>query len=557
MRKSLFIFIIICNSFHSIAQNNIDSLRLLYQGSTSSRSKAESALALVKAYMNSNLDSSNYYGHITLEHALKSGYDSLMAVAYHNLGNVAIYQGNLDGALENYIEATKQFSEERYPAISQGLMNNMGIIFDRKEEYEKAREYYIKAESFLDKLQGVMEEELRLLRQSKMYSNIGATYESQGHTNEAMGYYVKSLGIANEINNVQLQADIKRQQAIVYSNIGSLYLHEGKLNLSETNYLEALMIYENIEDNSGIARIKMHVGELYIEQGYDEKAVEAFRMSIAIGEETKNAATVYYSSERLYMLLADQGDFEGAFNEFVRYKILNDSLFNVEKAAALERMEVEYLFQEEKRILEEEQRIKTIWNYALGGSIILLIIIFLLIYRTLINKAKITKLGTANLKLTNRHLFLEKSILKEKLEFKNKELATNVMYLMKKNEFINSVSQKLISLRGSFKKENQSYINKITVDLQNEIDKDIWEEFETHFNQVHIEFYKNLSKAHADLSVNERKLCAFIKLNLSTKEISSITHQSPNSLQVARVRLRKKFGIDNNEEKLISYLEKF
>lgn len=550
MRKSLFIFFVICNSFYSIAQNNIDSLRTVYQQASSSQEEVYAEITLAEAFIYINLDSSIYYGKLAIQHSIELENDSLIAESYKKLGNANLVQGNFDVALENYLSGLNQIEKDRYPMITQSLLHNIGAIFDRKEEYEKAREYYLKSETYLNKLQGVMEEELRLYRQCRLYSNIGAAYESEGNPNKAMEYYMKSLAIANDIND-------ERQQAIVYSNIGSLYLHEGKLNLSETNYLEALMIYENIEDNSGIARIKMHVAELYREQGYVDKAIEAFRMSIAIGEETKNAATVFYASERLYTLLADQGDFEGAFNEFVRYKILNDSLFNVEKAAALERMEVEYLFQEEKRILEEEQQIKSIWNYALGGSIILLIIIFLLIYRTLINKAKITKLGTANLKLSNRHLSLEKSILKEKLEFKNKELATNVMYLMKKNEFINSVSQKLISLRGSFKKENQSYINKITVDLQNEIDKDIWEEFETHFNQVHIEFYKNLSKAHADLSVNERKLCAFIKLNLSTKEISAITHQSPNSLQVARVRLRKKFGIDNNEEKLISYLEKF
>lgn len=547
--KKLLLFFLIVNLTELNAQDHFEKLRVEYHYASTDENLANSALVLVKAYMNTNLDSSNYYGKFALKHAFDAEIDSLIAVSYHNLGNVAIYQGNLDIALENYLTVIKLFGENKFPLIIQGVTNNIGIIFDRKKEYPKAREYYLKSEQYLDKLHGVIEEKVILERQSKLYSNIGTTYESEGNSNKAMEFYIKSQGLAKRINDAV-------QQAIVYSNIGNLHLHEGKLELSEPNYLEALHIYDSLNNKVGISRINMHLGDLYTEMGENEKAIQAFRLSIFLGEETRNGEIVFWASKGLYILLEEKGDFEGAFYELERHKIMNDSLFNAEKAAALERLELEHDFEEEKMKLEEQQRIKTIWNYSLIGGLILLAVIFFLAIRNLRNKTRLASLSNENLELSNKHLSLEKESLEEKLDFKNKELTTNVMYLMKKNEFINTVSDRLLGMRGLFKSDNQKSINRIVIDLQKASEDDVWHEFETHFNRVHADFYDNLSNACPNLSLNERKLCAFVKLNLTTKEICAITHQTINTLQVARTRLRKKLELESNDQ-LFSYLQNF
>lgn len=547
--KKLLLFFLIVNLTELNAQDHFEKLRVEYHYASTDENLANSALVLVKAYMNTNLDSSNYYGKFALKHAFDAEIDSLIAVSYHNLGNVAIYQGNLDIALENYLTVIKLFGENKFPLIIQGVTNNIGIIFDRKKEYPKAREYYLKSEQYLDKLHGVIEEKVILERQSKLYSNIGTTYESEGNSNKAMEFYIKSQGLAKRINDAV-------QQAIVYSNIGNLHLHEGKLELSEPNYLEALHIYDSLNNKVGISRINMHLGDLYTEMGENEKAIQAFRLSIFLGEETRNGEIVFWASKGLYILLEEKGDFEGAFYELERHKIMNDSLFNAEKAAALERLELEHDFEEEKMKLEEQQRIKTIWNYSLIGGLILLAVIFFLAIRNLRNKTRLASLSNENLELSNKHLSLEKESLEEKLDFKNKELTTNVMYLMKKNEFINTVSDRLLGMRGLFKSDNQKSINRIVIDLQKASEDDVWHEFETHFNRVHADFYDNLSNACPNLSLNERKLCAFVKLNLTTKEICAITHQTTNTLQVARTRLRKKLELESNDQ-LFSYLQNF
>jgi DNA-binding CsgD family transcriptional regulator len=128
------------------------------------------------------------------------------------------------------------------------------------------------------------------------------------------------------------------------------------------------------------------------------------------------------------------------------------------------------------------------------------------------------------------------------------------MYLARTNEFISALSEKLLKNKLSFKKENQQLINDLIRDLQSFADKDTWKEFELRFQEVHSDFYNKLNEQFPDLTSNEKKLCAFLRLNMTTKEISAITYQSVNSITVARSRLRKKLDIDKDEN-LISYLE--
>ena len=91
-----------------------------------------------------------------------------------------------------------------------------------------------------------------------------------------------------------------------------------------------------------------------------------------------------------------------------------------------ERVELEHKYREEQLLFQEEKRIRSIWITALVITLVLILIIFFLIYRNLINKSRLSQ-------LRNEHLSMERQILEEKLEFKNKELTTNVMYLMSKN----------------------------------------------------------------------------------------------------------------------------
>lgn len=84
-----------------------------------------------------------------------------------------------------------------------------------------------------------------------------------------------------------------------------------------------------------------------------------------------------------------------------------------------------------------------------------------------------------------------------------------------------------------------------------------WVEVEQMMIDSNDTFFENLIREYPNLTKNERKLCTFIHLNLSTKEISNITHQSIGSINIARSRLRRKFGITGDDKSLIAFLDRF
>jgi DNA-binding CsgD family transcriptional regulator len=141
------------------------------------------------------------------------------------------------------------------------------------------------------------------------------------------------------------------------------------------------------------------------------------------------------------------------------------------------------------------------------------------------------------------------------LLIKDKELATNIMNLINKNELINNISEKLLEVKTAISPDSQQAVQKVVLDLQSSVQPELWQEFDYRFKQVHERFYNVLTEKFPDLTPNERRLCAFLKLNMTTKEISAITHQNAKSIDVARTRLRKKLNLTGTDQNLVLFLE--
>lgn len=125
---------------------------------------------------------------------------------------------------------------------------------------------------------------------------------------------------------------------------------------------------------------------------------------------------------------------------------------------------------------------------------------------------------------------------------KNNELAASTMSVIKKNEILSAIKEQLESLDKE--KITQPVIKMINKNLSH---KENWEMFKGAFEMTDGAFFKNLKQKHPNLSPNDLKLCAYLKLNLSSKEVSQLINISPRSVEVKRYRLRKKLGLDNNE----------
>lgn len=156
-------------------------------------------------------------------------------------------------------------------------------------------------------------------------------------------------------------------------------------------------------------------------------------------------------------------------------------------------------------------------------------------------------------KLKNEQLEVE-------LKHKSSELADSTMNLIRKNDMLLSLDNDISELSDSLKREEAKAmvfrkIHNIRQNIQSNIKEDEnWEKFEENFNLVYDNYMKKLCKNFPNLKINDRKLCAYLRMGLSSKEIASLMNTSVRSIETARYRLRKKLNLDRDDN-LSSFIQ--
>lgn len=144
---------------------------------------------------------------------------------------------------------------------------------------------------------------------------------------------------------------------------------------------------------------------------------------------------------------------------------------------------------------------------------------------------------------------LKNEKLESELQHKNNELATSTMHLLNKNEFITGIRSTLNQIiRKSAHDEVKKELVQITKDIENNISADSdWEHFQFHFDRVHGDFTTRFKGTFPLLSPQEIKLSAYLRMNLSTKEIAQLLNISVRGVEISRYRLRKKLQLDRTQ----------
>lgn len=165
-------------------------------------------------------------------------------------------------------------------------------------------------------------------------------------------------------------------------------------------------------------------------------------------------------------------------------------------------------------------------------------------------------------KLKNETIMAEKEIIRlrnEKLHaemiHKDKELANTAINLVQKNKALFKIKTDLLKIQGELKEElvkNRigSIIRKIDKETSND---ESWSIFETNFEQVHEDFLKRIRELHPDITPKELKLVAYLRMNMSSKEIATLMNITTRGVEISRYRLRRKLNIDRAQN-LIDYI---
>jgi tetratricopeptide (TPR) repeat protein len=478
--------------------------------------------------------------------------------------SISDYQKAMQYAVQSLSLAEKLEAKEEKAIV----LRTIGIILSDLGEAQKSAEYFFESLKLYEELND--KDGL-----SKAYNSIGNAYATQGNKQKAGEYYNKSLVIARGMNDlagvsrclnniatihldesehdylrnllfeavrINRQIGQKYWEAINYMNIGDIFFRENLLDSAYNYYLKSEKIFSELNNIPRLASNYLQLSKYFASAGRSDESLRYANMSLQLGIDHQLPALISNASEKLADLYLSEADSSQALKYALSFHAIKDSLNAENNLARITQLEMVY----ELEKLEQERKLqnqKKEFRYTV--AILLLIFIGLAFIILLVARHRIHLKNEA----------LKRQQLRNELDLKNKELTLNVMSLMKKNEVLSDIATKLMQVqKEAVKDETKTAIRKVIKELKKMSETQVLQEFEVRFKQVHGDFYQKLVQKFSDLTPNELKLCAFMRLNLSTKDISELTGQRVATIEIARSRLRKKLGIAHSQITLVNFL---
>ena len=313
-------------------------------------------------------------------------------------------------------------------------------------------------------------------------------------------------------------------------------IHEslGRIGKTEQSSLPKLQLLNLLADNY------YHIGEF-------EKASEAAEKASTIAFEK----SAWINAQEALIILIESEVKIGRPSSAVEYQkklmAVKDSLTKEDRAKKVLEFDAKYRMgqkEQEIALLEAENQQKSTTQRALAIGVVLVIAIAFLVIRS-----QILKVQKTGMKLENEEL--KRKRLEQELDFKNKQLVTQSLNIVQKKELMIEMKEKVETFEEGGSKRELSKLSNL-IDYSFTLDKD-WHEFRMRFEEVHTNFYHVLKENYGELSPNELKLSALVKLNLSIKEMAAILGISTEGVKKARYRLRKKLNLDT-ETNLVEFM---
>ncbi|PKP45628.1 MAG: hypothetical protein CVT94_17430 [Bacteroidetes bacterium HGW-Bacteroidetes-11] len=408
------------------------------------------------------------------------------------------------------------------------VLGNIGIDFINQKNYEKGL-FYLK-ESF-----EIAEKGNDLHGMAYQYNNIAGVYSEFYKDHKiALGYYKEAQKINASLND-------NRQNGIYLMNIGSSY---SKLDIKDSAlfyYKKALAIFQDLQNQDLTAECQTLIGSYYLDLNNLDMSYKYGKIAIEGSILSDSKENIKRSAGLLHKILLRKGDTIKAYRYAAIERAARDSLVEKQNRQEIYKLEFQYnlekLDKDRKLAQQRKDNIMLVVILSLSMGLIIILLMF------------------SRNRIRAKNVMLQKETIEQQLNFKDKELTINLISLIKKNELLADISGKLIQIGKNAKnEETKDAISKISRDVRNSADDKLLKEFGMRFQEVHAGFYEKLLERFPDLTQNELKLCAFLRLNMSSKDISELTGQRILTIDHARYRLRKKLGISNVEVNLVAFL---
>ena len=458
-----------------------------------------------------------------------------------------------EGSLRQY----KALDDSHSQAISESIL---GRLYFKKGLYHKALEYTDSAMEMFTKdgsQKDIMDCNLMLGAIYKICNDIEKSDRCYQEYARLAEKHNDSLGMAKSINNM-----------------AALSFNTGDTARTIRLLHQAIDYSKNVADTNELCSIYLNTALTYIHMGLYEKAEACLERARPISEGIYEKGywyavygQLYYSKDEKAKAISyfnkaieeyDKGEFDRRISQL--YEILN------------------YLYQSSGDTINAYsclQKMYDYWTPESNNGIMLELFrareeIAMNTKDMLLKKEKDKRKTTIIVSVSCTIILILSIILvmkKKTYEIKNREIAVKSqqrlteerkMYYLRMDNIINKAIHDLMKICQGIKNgKTREDIMAVCTELSESNNKDNMEDMGNFMYEFDNDFYRNLKKQYPSLTVNESRICVLINKNLSTKEISEITRQSPESINLARYRLRKKLGLTGKGTTLQDFLSNY
>jgi tetratricopeptide (TPR) repeat protein/DNA-binding CsgD family transcriptional regulator len=487
---------------------------------------------------------------------------------YNKIGNSYYLVQDYSKAIDSKKAALKIYTKLHDFTNQILCLEQLGIYYADISDFEKSVSYLFEGLRLVDKRKNTFQ-------YNSLLFNLGTTYLAAGNTHQGLNYLKRTLkyykkqhhsyklaavysncGAAymglEDLKNSRFYFD-KALQIGLKNNylaiIGAAYINLGNIHYEKKEYQEALLKYnlaidfcKKGADERGISHTNIGIANVYNRLKEFPEALEIYKKCILYFREKNDLNELVPALKSVSEIYTKMGDVNQSYFYFKEYSKMKDKL---SKEEVLNKMAILKLkFDTEKlekntankiELLEKKRKIDTLKVYVLLGICLIVVLVVIIFY----TKNKYQKKILQN----NRK---EKAYLEEELKYRFSELEFFALHIVQKNNLLNELKADFKALKG--KESTSTAINSIVLKINNTIKKNKeLELFSKRVDEVNASFYKVLETKFPDLTNNEKKLCTLIKLNLSSKEIAVLNDVTEGAITMARYRLRKKIGIEHDE----------
>jgi tetratricopeptide (TPR) repeat protein len=587
---TLILLLIVCTQAFSLSLRKKDNTNPASYRSDTAHIIALTDSGFYLARSNPNL--ATFYSLRALRLAEKINYQKGIGSARYSLGNLELMKGNYDKALFQFNQAFKIFSkmnDERRMAKSKGAvavaynaqgkyseslkylfevlrmaekakdqeeiatnMLNIGVCFFRMSDFVKAKYYFRQA--------------LPLFNQKKspssinaLLSNLAGVFASENNYDSALYYYKKVLDYfekkkPNKYAQVHVLVEMSKVYQLLKEYDKSFDAMKKALPVCEANGFIALK-----------AKCLTELANSYCFTGQYDNAILFANKALEITRRDKYLELEASNFEALYTSYKKKNQTDLALLNLEELKIIKDSLQASNNLEELQKMDSKYLTEklQQKELILQQQRdlyeTRRIQFYLILSLIILglgfLSILFFVKQQAARRKSKIleqeTEINKQKVIIHQQETALYEAELNKQ---KNEILAISTLQ-GKTNEtllqIINDIRQ--LAFQELKNKPVSDALYKMAGSIEKLSTADSWSDFRKWFTDIHPQFYENLNKICPSLTSNDLKLASLLRMNLSSKEVASLSLRSLDSIHIAKHRLRKKLGLED-ENTLISFL---